>query len=165
MTNKRDFWQWYVETSKTAGSLVTPSSASRMIGTSRAYIDKLASTGKITKYYFHEGGIDLPFIGMNDINEIIAKRKKKIEQENDPNILELKARIEQTIEEIEKERNRKYEEQKEAESEEMPDEFAFAQAEKYQEILDNLEDILEKEKNSEEFTDFNAEEWKEKIEE
>lgn len=47
MKNEKTFWEWYVETSKTAGSLVTPSSAARMVGTSRAYMDKLASTGKI----------------------------------------------------------------------------------------------------------------------
>ena len=85
MKNKKNFWEWYVETSKTAGSLVTPSSAARMIGTSRAYIDKLAATLKIQKYYFHcEDGTALPFIGMNDINEVIAKRKRKMLYEQGP---------------------------------------------------------------------------------
>lgn len=72
MNKEKDFWTWYTETSKTAGSLVTPSSAGKMLGTSRQYIEKLVAAGRIKKYYFD----DLPFIGLNDINIEIIRRKQ-----------------------------------------------------------------------------------------
>ena len=163
MKNKKNFWEWYVETSKTAGSLVTPSSAARMIGTSRAYMDKLASTGKIQKYYFHcEDGITLPFIGMNDINEIIAKRRKKIEQENDPRILELKAKREKMLDEIESIQRKKQEQQQEAE--ETPDDVIEEEIEKLEEEIKVLDQKKAEEEASEEITNFDPAKWREETE-
>ena len=164
MKNKKNFWEWYVETSKTAGSLVTPSSAARMIGTSRAYMDKLASTGKIQKYYFHcEDGTTLPFIGMNDINEIIAKRKRKIEQENDPRILELKARREQKLEEIEAIQRKKIEAQQE--EEEIPDDMVMDEIQQLEEEIKFLEEKKIEEETTENLTNFDPEEYRKKIDE
>lgn len=164
MKPKKDFWQWYIETAKTAGALVTPSSASRMIGTSRAYIDKLVNTGKIKKYYFIcDDGTELPFIGMNDINEIIAKRKKKIEKENDPQILELKAKKERLLDQIEAIQRKKQE--AEQENEEMPDELRNQEIENLQDEIEYLERIKQEEETSAEITNFNPEKWKEEKEE
>ena len=164
MKNKKNFWEWYVETSKTAGSLVTPSSAARMIGTSRAYMDKLASTGKIQKYYFHcEDGITLPFIGMNDINEIIAKRKRKIEQENDPRILELMARREQKLEEIEAIRRKKFEAQQE--DEELTDDIANDQIQQLEEEIKFLEEKKIEEETTEDLTDFDPTAYRKSMDE
>lgn len=163
MKNKKDFWQWYVETSKTAGALVTPSSASRMIGTSRAYIDKLANSDKIKKFYFIcEDGTELPFIGMNDINEIIAKRRKKIEQENDPRILELKAKREKMLDEIESIQRKKQEQQQEAE--ETPDDVIEEEIEKLEEEIKFLDQKKAEEEASEEITNFDPAKWREETE-
>lgn len=164
MKNEKTFWEWYVETSKTAGSLVTPSSAARMVGTSRAYMDKLASTGKIQKYYFHcEDGTALPFIGMNDINEIIAKRKRKIEQENDPRILELLAKREQKLEEIEAIRRKKLEAQQE--EEEMPDDIANDQIQQLEEEIEFLEEKKFEEETTEELTSFDPSQYRKSMDE
>ena len=70
---KMSFHEWYIETAQKAGCLVTPANATKMIGCSRQYIEKITKQGRLTKYYYEE----LPFIGMNEINQLIAKRHAK----------------------------------------------------------------------------------------
>ena len=73
-----NFWKWYNETAKEqGGSLVAPATAAKMIGTTRQYLERLIESGKIKKHYF----VDMPFIGMKDINEEIIRRMSK-EYEN-----------------------------------------------------------------------------------
>lgn len=64
------FYQWFTETEKTAGSLVIPSHAAKMLGVSRQYMEKIVISGRIKKHYFE----DVSFVGMHDINKEMARR-------------------------------------------------------------------------------------------
>lgn len=97
MTEK-SFWEWYNETEKVTGSLMTPASAAKMLGTTRQYIEKLVNAGRLTKYYYE----DLPFIGMNEITKEIARRKERAQKESNPETLLQRAKIEQLESEIDK---------------------------------------------------------------
>jgi len=148
MTEK-SFWEWYNEKEKTTGSLVTPASATKMIGVSRQYVEKLINAGKLKKHYFE----DMPFIGMNDINKVIATRNKKIEEENRKDLIWYKAQQEIVKEKIEKIRKRKFEELRKAG---MIQGYA-SEEEEEEEKLRQLESILSEEENSDMPTDHNIE--------
>lgn len=68
------FWKWYTETEKIAGSLVTPTMAGKLLGTTRQYIQNLMYQGKMTKYEYDS----MTLVGMNEINQFLAKRQEKI---------------------------------------------------------------------------------------
>ncbi len=130
MTEK-SFWEWYNETEKVTGSLMTPASAAKMLGTTRQYIEKLVNAGRLTKYYYE----DLPFIGMNEITKEIARRKERAQKESNPETLLQRARIEQLEAEIDKVRQ---------EYENMMNKDR--KIEKDNDYIAYLEDILAKEK-------------------
>lgn len=140
MENKT-FYDWFNKTEETAGSLVTPASAAKMIGITRQYLERLAKAGEIKKYYYDE----LPFIGMRDIEKIIAKRKKRIEQENRKDILLQKAYEEELKRKINRIRQQKAKEEYDA--------FAVVdENEEYNQYINYLEQVLAEEKASSSIT-------------
>lgn len=155
MNEEKNFWEWYNETSKTAGSLVTPASAGKMLGTTRQYIEKLATAGRLKKYYFD----DLPFIGLNDINAEMIRRKLKIEKENDARKLLKKAQKEQLLDEIKKLQDKKRLD-KEL-SEEIPDDIMLNEEIALDEEIEFLEQQKMLEESSDEITDFDPDKYRE----
>ena len=63
------------EKEKMVGSLVTPATAAKMIGITPQYLDKIVNAGRLTKHYSPEDNI--PFIGMNEIKQEIARREER----------------------------------------------------------------------------------------
>ena len=75
MNEAQIFLEWFTEKEKTVGSLVTPATAAKMIGITPQYLDKIVNAGRLTKHYSPEDNI--PFIGMNEIRQEIARREEK----------------------------------------------------------------------------------------
>ncbi len=59
-----DFLHWFNEKTKLYGVLVTPSTAAKLLGVRRQYIEKIVSAGRLTKLRYGQ----LVFLGMNEIN-------------------------------------------------------------------------------------------------
>ena len=75
MNEAQIFLEWFTEKEKAVGSLVTPATAAKMIGITPQYLDKIVNAGRLTKHYSPEDNI--PFIGMNEIKQEIARREEK----------------------------------------------------------------------------------------
>lgn len=135
----KTFYEWFNKTEETAGSLVTPASAAKMIGITRQYLERLTKAGEIKKYYYDE----LPFIGMKDIEKIIAKRKKRIEKENRKDIL-----LQKAYEEELKRKINKIRQQKAKEEDETFVPIEENENEAYNRYINYLEDVLAEEKAS-----------------
>lgn len=142
MSNEKNFWEWYQSTAEKEGALVTPSTAAKMLGVKRQYIEKLVFMEYLKKHYYE----DLPFIGLNDINkEIIRRQRKLLINMRNPNELHEKAKIEKLKERIGELENKIYD----RENLYIPDENEYENT--YEYYLQNkiciLEDVLKKGEN------------------
>ena len=131
MENK-SFWEWYNETEKEAGSLITAASAAKMLGKTRQYIEKLVNNGRLKKYYYE----NMPYIGMNEINKEIIKKQDKIKKINKKDNLLFLAKKEEYENRI-KEARKNYNKDNSNED--------WVEIKKQEEYLKNLEEIASNE--------------------
>jgi hypothetical protein len=76
---KQDFLEWYKETEKENGSLVTPATAARLLEISTQHLNRIIELGRVKKHYYDK----IPYIGMNDIDQEMEHRKQKSDIDED----------------------------------------------------------------------------------
>ena len=143
METQNDFLEWYITKEKEIGSLVTPATAAKMIGVTQQYLDKIVIAGRLTKYYSPD---NVPFLGMNEIKQEIARREEKRKQKEGKSKTEL---LEDEIQKLQRKLQRIRQEKIKAFNERADEENNKERHEQLQAEINALQDAIRAEENTE----------------
>ena len=74
------FHAWYLASSVRGGALVNVATAARLMDVTTAYVLKLVRNGELEVFSFvFSDGFALRFIGMHDINRIVAAKYHRLQ--------------------------------------------------------------------------------------